>query len=90
MNVPYTDDGLNDHNQIIDTIEAFGFLMFVNWIWRRIRTRHILAGIVLIISIVAGFLFLVNDNYGDNSFCVWSFWICVLTGIISLGKVMSR
>lgn len=84
--IPYVDQ---DHNQIINTVEAFGLLMCLNYLWRKAH-NHVISGIILLICIVVGFLSLVNSDYGDNNFAVVLFWSCVFIGFVSVAKILSR
>jgi hypothetical protein len=86
--IPYTDQG-QDHNQIMNTVEAFGLLMCINYLWRKAH-NHVISGILLVVCIVVGFLALINSDYGDNNFLVIVFWVCMGTGFISIVKILSR
>jgi hypothetical protein len=82
--IPYTD---NHDNQIIDTVEAFGFLLFVVYLFKRMR-YHAVSGVVLVISSILAFVVLMNaDMTSDWAFVFWGLLVVV---IISVGKIFSR
>ena len=85
-NLPYTNN--DNSNQFVNTLEAFGWLMFINILWRRAH-RHAVSGIILVICLIAGFLSLVNSDYGSNGL-VWVFWACFGVGFICIAKLLSR
>lgn len=76
--------------QVIDTLEWLEFFTFTFWLIHRIRVRHhLVSGVILVISSVTAFLVLINSDYGDDSFMVWSFWSLVAVVFLSLAKAIS-
>lgn len=75
-------------NQFIDTVEAFGFLLFIWWLIHRIIHRgHYASGVILLISSVAAFLVMINlDMTTDMTYL---FWGLVAVSFLSLAKAIS-
>ena len=90
MNVQNMLDGDGQDNQFIDTVEAFGLLMFLWWVIHRIRIHHHYAsGVIFLVSGVAAFFVLINSDYGDNPSMVWLFWSLFAVAFLSLAKGIS-
>lgn len=83
--IPYTQ---NNDNQFIDTVEAFGYLMFLWWVIHRIRVHHHYAsGVIFLVSSVTALF--VMMNYDMTSDAAYIFWSLCAVAVVSLGKAIS-
>jgi len=84
---PYQSGNHNGtEQQIVDTIEAFAWLGAIWWVCRGMK-RHAGAGVILVLSLIIGGLVLTQADMTSD--WAYVFWACVVTGIISIGRLIS-